>query len=227
MSFTFNPAPKWPLELRNARGLHGALTSLRDKSHDRYPAWSLSPWMLGWGVYVADLTEARAWASHGFNLALWDRPTTICFGPLLRLKAPVPPRRGRSRVRIDAITPIVTRSMGGTNPCTCPTNATLRGALNGELIYRLSPTHRHDAPGEDEWTKWVRSRVQIEIVARHTEPAHTPMGGKYGSIAGWQGYVVVDVNAVALWLLLATERAMGFGGRVAFGFGRIRVTACS
>jgi hypothetical protein len=227
MTMAFDPAPEWPMQLRNARGLHGALTALRGKRHDRFPAWSLSPWRAGWAVYVADFVEARAWASHSLNGTLWDRPTTFSFGALARLRAPVNVKRGRSRVRVDALTPIVTRSMGGANPCTRPTSDTLRGALDGELLYRLSPTHRHNAPNEDAWTKWVRPRVQIEMVERHTEPVHTPLGGKYGDVAGWQGYVVVDVNAVALWLLFATERAMGFGGRVAFGFGRIRVTTCS
>lgn len=227
MTLAFDPAPAWPMELRNARGLHGALTALRGKPHERFPAWSLTPWGAGWGVYVADLAEARAWAGRRLSGTLWDRPTNIRFGPLVRWRAPDTPKRGRSRVRIDSITPTIVRSMGGKNLCTCPTADILRGALSGELLYRLSPTHRHDTPDEDAWTQWVRPRVQLDLVERHTEPVHTPIGGKYGDVAGWQGYMIVDVNAVALWLLQATERATGFGGRVAFGFGRIRVTPCS
>lgn len=224
MTIAFDPQPRWPMQLRNARGLHGALTTLRGGPHERYPAWSLRPWLGGWAVYVADTGEARVWAGNTLNGALWDRPTAFQFGPLVKLRAPAVPKRGGSLVRIDAITPIVTRSMGGLNPCTCPTVDTLRGALSGELLYRLSPTHRDEAPGEDAWTQWVRPRVQVELVERHTEPARTPLGGKFGVVEGWQGHVVLRVNAVAYWLLLATERATGFGGRVAFGFGRIRVT---
>lgn len=221
---SFDPRPHWPVELRNARGLHGAITALRDRGHERFPAWSLFPYQNGWAIYFASTDEARGWAASCVNGALWDRPTTFSFGPLVRLKSPVVPKRGRSLVRVDTITPVVTRSMGGTNPCTCPTTDTITGALAGELLYRLSPSHRDDAPGEDVWSQWVRPRVAVELVERSTEPAHTPMGGKYGSVAGWQGHVVLRVNAVAYWLLLATERATGFGGRVAFGFGRVRVT---
>ena len=226
MTLNFDPLPKWPMELRNGRGLHGALTAIRDVPHGRMPAFSLRPWQSGWAVYFADTDEARRWAGTRVNGSLWDRPTAFAFGPLVRLRNPIVPKRGRSIVRVDAVTPIVTRSMGGTNPCTCPTAATIAGALSGELLYRLSPSHRNDAPGQDVWTQWVRPRVQVELIERHTEPAHTPMGGKFGSIAGWQGHVILSVNAVAYWLLLATERAMGLGGRVAFGFGRIRVTPC-
>jgi hypothetical protein len=226
MTLDFDPPPRWAMELRNARGLHGALTALRDRPHTRYPAWSLVPWQSGWGVYFADLTEARGWAGKNFHGSLWDKPTVFRFGHLLRFKAPVDVKRGRSRVRIDAITPIITRSLGGSNPCTCPNNDTLRGALAGELLYKISPNHRNDAPDGDEWASYVRPQVQIEIIERQTEATYTPLGGKFGTIAGWQGHVVAEVNAVALWLLLATERAMGLGGRVAFGFGRIRVTSC-
>ena len=226
LSVDFDPRPTWPLELRHTRALHGALTTMQDRPHRRYPAWSLRPWLSGWAVYFAALSDAQAWAGKTLNGALWDRPTAFRFGPLVRVRAPESGRRGHSRVRVDIITPIVTRSTGGTNPCTCPTKDTLTGALAGELLYRISPTHSDETPADDVWSAWVKPRVRIEIVERHTEPAHVPLGGKYGSVAGWQGYVILDVNAVALWLLQACERGPGFGGRVAFGFGRIRVTPC-
>jgi hypothetical protein len=212
------------MALRNARGLHGAITHLRDGIHGRWANWALIPYRDGWGVYWSSTEEAAMWAMRTVNGALWDRPTAFRLGPLVRMRAPVGLRRGHQRVRVDALTPIVTRSMGGTNPCTCPTTDTIRGCLSGELLYRLSPSHRKDSPGQDVWTQWVKPRVQVELVERHTEPVHTLMGGKYGRVSGWQGHVVLEVNAVARWLLVACERGIGFGGRTAFGFGRIRIT---
>ena len=55
-----------------------------------------------------------------------------------------------------------------------------------------------------------------------TQPAHVPLGDKYGTVHGWVGHVDLEVNASALWLLRAAE-AVGFGSRTAFGFGRIVV----
>jgi hypothetical protein len=227
MTVTFDPLPHWPAELRNLRGLHGAISALRARDHhDRFPAWSLRPWLNGWAVHFLDDAEAREWAGKSFHGALWDRPTRFSFGPLVRMRAPVVSRRGRSRIRLDVLTPVVLRTDGGAKPCTLPTAEAILGALRGEMLYRLSPSHRDDAPGQDAWTQWVRPRVRLQIAERNTESCHVPMGGKYGVVSGWQGYVILDVNAVAYWLLVAAERTIGLGGRGAFGFGRIRVSPC-
>jgi hypothetical protein len=222
----FEPRPRWPMHLRNARGLHGAITMLRDRPHGRWPAWSLFPCADGWAIYWSENADAERFANAHLNGALWDAPTLFRFGDLFRMRAPTDRKRGRRFVRIDAITPIVTRSVGGTAVCTCPTEDTIRGALTGELLYRLSPMHRGDAPGQDAWTQWTKPRVMLRMVERVTEPAHTDCGGKLGRVSGWQGSVTLETNATARWLLQACERGIGLGGRTAFGFGRIRVTSC-
>jgi len=65
--------------------------------------------------------------------------------------------------------------------------------------------------------------AELRLVERHTEARHVPIGGKYGTVSGWVGYVILDCNAPAYWLLKAAE-TLGLGGRTAFGFGRIKVT---
>jgi hypothetical protein len=145
---------------------------------------------------------------------------------VVRLRSPSIPTRGRRRLRVDAITPIVMTTMARARSHVCPTGEILQSSLAGGLCYRLSPTHRDDSPKEDPWSRWVQPRVCLSLVERHTEPVHVPLGGKFGRVSGWQGHVIVEVNAVAHWLLVACERGIGLGGRTAFGFGRIRVTPC-
>lgn len=227
-SVTFDPRPRWPMQLRNARGLHGAITTLLDRGHGRWPAWALFPCADGWSIYWSRDEDASRFASKRIQGALWDEPTVFGFGPLFRMRVPSGPSLGRRkrRLRIDAITPIVTRSSGGKTPCVRPTDDTIRGSLDGELLYRLSPTHSDASPGQDAWTQWTRPRVMVHIVEHGSEPVYTDCGGPLRQVAGWQGHVIVEANAVAHWLLTLCERGIGLGGRTAYGFGRIRVTPC-
>lgn len=226
MTVRFSPAPRWPMQLRNARGLHGAMTAIHDRPHTRWPAWSIFPYAGGWAIYWVSDDDAVRFAGRTISCALWDRPTDFVFGPMARMRTPAGLQRARRTVRVDALTPIVTRSDGGLRPCTSPTDETILGSLRGELLYRLSPTHRHDAPGEDLWTRWVAPRVALRIVDKDTEPVHIDLAGKLGTASGWHGHIVVEANAVARWLLTVCERGIGLGYRTAFGMGRIRVTAC-
>lgn len=207
------PVPKWPIELRNVRGLHGALTSLLGLQHDgRYPNFAIRPWLSSWSVHW--LADTRL-AGGSFNGALYDRPTEFRFGPAVKLRAPTGIRRGRQRVRLEAITPVVIRTDGGARHCVRPTAESLIGTLAGETLNRISP--------DPAWTAWVRERVKLETIEIKTEPSHVDMGGKYGSVPGWQGHVDLEVNAVSRWLLESAAR-IGLGSRIAFGFGWTRVT---
>lgn len=222
-----HPLPRWPIELRNTPGLHGALTNVLATPHrPRFPNFALIPWQAGWSVYWFHEDGGRLPNQH-FNGALFDVPTVFSLGPPVRFRAPQVVRRGRQRVRLDIITPVIIRAtdrgpLGGRPPCVRPTAANLISAIGAELPHRLMPDP-HRVPESQHWVEYVRDRVRLEIVETHTEPAYVPFGGKYEPVKGFQGHVIVEVNAVARWLLEVAAR-MGLGGRTAFGCGRIRIT---
>lgn len=211
-TITLTPEPRWPVALRNARALHGVLTKLSDRPHDAHlPGWSLFPYADGWAVYWQipegePLVAARA---HRVNVFNGDRMLT--FGPLLRVKAPTVRRRGHQRVRVDAITPVVVRSMGGRVARLTPDAPSIISALTRFYPQRLGL----EIPPE---------HVCVEVLSHETFQEVVPVGGKWGLVRGWVGHCVLEVNAVARWLLECADRGLGLGGRTALGFGRVRVT---
>lgn len=215
MTVAYDPLPTWPIELRNTTGLHGALTMVLGLAHmPRFANFALIPWQSGWSVYWFREDGAR-FAGASIEGALFDRPTRFRFGSAVRFRSPQVPRRGRQRIRIDTVTPVVIRANGGTDPCLRPTASHLRSAIGVEFLRRLAPS--------PEWEKYVSDRLLLETVLVATQPVTVPFGGKFGPVRGWEGHVVLEVNAVARWLLEVAAR-MGFGGRTALGCGRIRIT---
>jgi hypothetical protein len=212
MSIGFDPHPRWPIALRNTRGLHGAITTILSEGHrPRLPLFSLFPIERGWGVHFWCERGTR-FALRRFNAALFDRPTAFSFGPAWRLRAPSIARRGRQRMVIDTITPVVIRADGGAKRCVRPTSIALQDTLAGEWLQRFGLEYLRE-----------RDLVRVECVEVDTEPVHVPIGGKYGVVHGWAGRVVVECNAPARWLLEVGAR-VGIGSRTAFGCGRIRVS---
>lgn len=207
------PPPQWPIEHRNVRALHGMLTAVMQSQHGQWPAFSILPWPrgCGWAVYSRVDEELARVAGQRVRCRLFDREVDATFGPLARMKAPVVTRRSRQRVRVDAITPVIVRSMSGTTIYTAPTAELLRSTLTQEFPGRLGVEI-----GDDD--------LRLELVERDTQPATVLLGGKYGAVRGWTGSIVLDVNAVGRWLIEAAARGPGLGGRVSFGFGRIRVS---
>jgi len=222
------PAPKWPVEHRNVRALHGAITALLDHGHDegepgrgRWPEWALIPWprgTLGWGVYWR--TEAgAALACTTRDGRLYDRACAFRFGPLVRVKAPEIATRGRRRIAIDAVTPVSIQSADRTIERTSPDATSLISALSHGFGRRCGLLE--DVPTSD---------LRIEVVSDETRIETVKLGAyasaKYGHVRGWVGRVVVECNAPAHWLLECAARCVGLGGRTAFGFGRVRVAPC-
>lgn len=213
-----DPLPKWPMEHRNVRGLHGALTALVDNGHPgRFAGFSLVPWprgSLGWGVYWRT-PEGCKLAGGTWEGTLWDRPTRFRFGPLVRMRTPDIRKRGRRRLAIEAITPVVIKSnnshTGRVDYRTTPTADSLRSAISVEFPMRVGVQIERDS-------------VCLELVEHDTQIVRTQLGSKYGTVPGWVGRVVVETNAVGHWLLEAAARGPGLGSRVGFGFGRVRVT---
>ncbi len=216
MTIAISPTPQWPIEHRNVRALHGLMTTLVGLPHQRWPEWALVPWPsgCGWGVYLRQDEVAQRLAGRALDGVLFDRPVTVTTGPLVRVKAPSIARRGRQRVQIDTITPVCIEVAGRTETRAAPTSSALLSALTVNLPERLG------LQGLDPAT------VMLEVVNHETQTASVPVGGKWGDVRGWAGSVVVEVNAVARWLLEATARGPGLGGRTAIGFGRVRVSPC-
>lgn len=214
MTLSVSPTPKWPIEHRNVRALHGMVTAIVGEPHQRWPEWALIPWDAGcgWAVYFRRDEIARRMASRRLDAVLYGRDVSVETGFLARMKAPVVRKRGHQRVVIDAITPVVIQSTNRTVHRLTPTAHSLLSALTIGLPGRLGLVDfEHDA-------------ATIEVIEQSTQHQTVDVGGKHDKITGWVGRVVVDVNAVSRWLLEACARGPGFGGRTAFGFGRIRVS---
>lgn len=215
MTVRYLPIPRWPIELRNSPGLHGALTAAIGVGHlHRVPNFALVPNGSGWGVHWFR-PEGMRLAGKTVNVPLFDRPTELSFGPAWRFRSPSVAKRGRQIVRLDVITPVIVRSAGGAADCVRPHASNIACAIGVEFLRRLAPS--------DEWERYFADRIRVEIVSQDTHPETVQFGGKYGPARGWSGSLVLEVNAVARWLLEAAAR-IGFGGRTAFGCGRIRIT---
>lgn len=213
LDVAFAPMPKWPITIRNMRGVHGAvsallgdLAGLRHRKHSStfavriHEANALR--VVVWDERARDLLEAR----HVGRL--WDRPTEFYVRDLVEIDAPkVSLRRGRIPVRVTAITPVTMNKDNHSKPEVRPTKDSFVRALTGTFQERVGMS----VPG-----------VMAEVIDVRTEPVHVNLGGKYGPVPGWVGEVDLHVNAPALWLLRCAE-SVGLGARVGFGFGRISV----
>lgn len=195
------------------RTLHGALSRALGAAHgermgsQRVPDWSLVPWPaspIGWAVYWR--TDAGcALANRAAQVRLFDRDVTLRFGPLARVKAPSVPPHGRRLLHIEALTPVC-----GVEP----TSKELFAALARGFPKRLGLSRFDD------------TRIVIERISDETRVVVRDLGlhGERHRVVGWTGSVVVATNAVGHWFLEAAARGPGLGGRVAFGFGAVRVT---
>lgn len=201
---------KWALEHRNVRGLHGVLTGLTGEHHDTLPRFALVPWSrgLGWGVYLCEDGLLNQLAGTRHCVRLYEQQIEVRFGGKVRIKAPVVEKRGRRRLRIDTITPAVVR-----NANVSPGNASAPVLLN--TLCAWLPRRVGVAIGDDD--------ARLIVIESDTRVEHVDLGGKFGRVSGWVGSVVVECNAVAHWLLRVAE-IVGFGGRCAYGFGRIKVS---
>lgn len=220
-SIEITPRLRWPLEHRNLRLLHGALSHLAGIPHDRAcPAFALVPVDRGCGWYVhwwhEEIAARLAGRAHAARIARQD--VQIRLGPVVWVRAPETPRRGRRLVRIDTVTPVVISRGGDQSRYTAPTTDRLVSTLTNNAGQRYGLATRLGLTPQDT------EDVRIELVERATEPATVRIGGHVGTVRGWSGTVVVETNASARWLLQCAERGLGLGARTAFGFGRIRLS---
>ncbi len=213
-SLRITPAPKWPIELRNTRALHGLATVLiGEEHHPNQPGFVLIPSNAsssGWGVYVPSAEAALRLAGRQHAGVLFDREVLVSCGPMHRIKAPKVTTRGRRRLRIDYVTPACIRSSASRAVHVSPSGANLCATMADWLPRRLGVEI-----GDDD--------MRLRVVERCTQPETVPMLGKYGTVRGFVGHMIVETNAVGEWLFRCAE-TIGLGGRCAFGFGRIKVS---
>lgn len=214
LDISVDPLPKWPLQMRNMRGIHGAITGLLANTiglrhGHRLPTFATRLHDTGKLRVIVWDEQAAGLCDGVYNGVLWDRPTAFRIEDAVEVAAPKVTKRGRQRVRLTALTPVVISQDGHSKPCPRPSKDTIHHSLAGSFLDRFGLAR-------------IRDEVRCEVAAIRTEPAHLNLGGKYRSVTGWSGEVDLEVNASGLWLLLAAEK-VGFGSRTAFGFGQIHV----
>jgi len=212
-----DPEPRWPVDHRNTRAIHGLVTAMLGEPHQRWPGWALLPHRRGcqWAVFVRNEAAAEElYRRRVVEAELFRRPVQVRFGCRWRAKYPVVRKRGHRKLRVDAITPVVIQSTARATPRVEPTKTSLLSTLSLELPQRL---------GLEDFD---RESLVLSVVSHESRKEVVQLGAKYGAVPGWVGHVVIDTNAVGEFLLRCAANGPGLGGRTAFGFGRIVVTAC-
>ena len=215
VELSVSPRPKWRVELRNTRALHGMVSTLVGAHRPRWPRFALVPWHceLDWGVYLWEDDTAARLAKTTHAGKLYGRDVEIKIGALRKVRSPQVAKRGRQRLRIDAITPVVIVNTGRKQAHMYGTAKGILNSISAELMQRLGVIDPHP------------EHLRVEKVYADTHPCRTRLGGKYGTVVGWTGHIIVECNAPAAWLLKCAG-LVGLGSRTAFGFGRVRVTDC-
>lgn len=194
-----------------ARLVHGLVSRLVGVDHAQVARWALAmptgAHGSGWGVVLFRRDDAERLAGRAERVRVGSREHDLHTGPVIRLRAPAAPSRGKHRVTVDAMTPVSHLVDGRTRPIYAPTVQTITGAL-GDVAQRLGVSV---------------GRIHVAAVECATVPDRVTLGGHMGSVPGWVGRITVVCNAPAAWLL-ACARHTGLGGRVAFGMGRVRVS---
>lgn len=211
MSLTLDPFQGPSRERVTA--LHGAVTAARGLSHDTsVPDFAIFPSRAGsgWSLYMRDERDVSRMAGSVHAVRVGRARTSLVLG-IPRRVTTIPHAPGLHRMRIHAITPVVTRCDGGKRTRTKPTGEALTSTLALTTAPRIGA--------------WVRKPdAYVTVIADHTTPQqeHLP---KLGYVKGWVGTVEVECTHVAADLLMAAQE-ISLGGRVAFGFGRIVVEPC-
>lgn len=199
------------VEHRHVVALHGLVTSILDHGHGQEPDFSLVPYpsRSGWAVYTPHEEDLAKLASLDRPGRIYETPVVIRTSQPWRLRAPDVAKRGRRRLAISTITPVVIRSMASKVARDRPTGESIAHSLSQTLARRLG----------------LSCAPPVDVVTDETASETTWLTGKLKAIVGWHGRVVVETSAEGEWLIRCAALGMGLGGRTAYGFGRIRAEA--
>lgn len=192
------------------RHLHAMVTGLLGRPHHPWlPAWALVPLSpSGWGVMFYDPADADRLrgTTHSARVGGWRGEVTL--GPAVtRPRTPAPLAPGRYVVTLDAMTAVHHAVMGRARAVTQPTvDTTISAASLALEVAGVTPA----------------GRMHVEAVEAQTLPECVPLGGHSGVVVGWVGRLAITCNAPAAWALQIAAR-VGFGGKCAYGLGRVRV----
>lgn len=194
----------------HARHLHGMISRVVGEGHTQTARWALAPLSRsdggGWAVLFFREADAARLAGTAHPVTFGARPATLSLGPLWRLRTPTPPPAGPCTVTVDAITPVVHAIEGRTRPVTQPTTRTVLAAA-ADVLQRCG---------------LQTGPLHVASVEPETQPQPHDLGGHVGQVTGWVGRLRVVCNAPVAWALMLA-RTVGFGGRVAFGLGRVHI----
>lgn len=204
--------------------MHGVMVALTRTPHAQRPpfaAWP-DPRHRCWRLLLPPGDALQQLAERRLHVPVGSRTREVDVGPAHVLVAPCPRGVGPHRVALVAETPVLIRSVDAgrktrhTSPRPTPTGlasalaVTLAGRLGlGTFDARTIPlTLRADATSAADVNLRSRDRT---------------LGGT-GHFCGWTGRVELETSAMGAWLFECAA-ALGVGGRVAYGFGRVRVHA--
>lgn len=201
-----------PVLLRDAVGLHGALTKLCGVPHQPpLPTFSLipgDPWCVRW---LREPGDVLGRVHDGYRVG--DREVSIYLS--LPLIDPLPRRwrRGRNRVQIDTVTPLIL-------PAT-------RRTGHGPALHHRELTTATLFAALDGFARRVCGEPQpIAVEVAGSEGAiweERSLPGHWGKATLVTGRWTVEANYPAARLLEAAS-VVGLGARVALGYGRVVIT---
>ena len=199
---------------------HGVLTALTHTPHERVPVFAAWPEGRRWWLLTRRTDVLRELPERRLIVPVGTERREVSVGTARWLVAPPPRPRGRYRVRVETDTPVLIRSRTVTGSrhkltTTSPTATALASTLGETLAPRLG----HAAI-------W-RTLIPVEGIDHATEPVtiQLPRGCRIGGddrLRGWAGWIEVETSGLGAGLLECAA-ALGLGGRVAYGFGRVRV----
>jgi hypothetical protein len=226
----FQPAPHRPIPHGHVTSIHGIVSRALGLDHSRTHAdfvLAQAPVPSGWCVYLVDADAARRLSCAPMpGLHLEGRPWGVCFGPGVAIpRRPAPVAPGRYLVEVTTLSPVCIRrsSDGRTLVRITPTASSLRASLTWlEFLRRCGLAGRTLPP----WCADAEVALLDQDTRRQSVETdghwNAGDGSGHGHVVGWTGSVWLEVSAVALWLLRHAE-TVGLGGRVAAGFGQVRV----
>jgi len=212
-SIDLQPPPRWRVVLRNTRALHGVLTQVWGRPHDRRePNFLLMPWKGGCGWAAQWLVEGAESLPSRLDVNVFNGERRLLLGPPIRLKLPPLPVEDEYVLALETMTPVLIRHGGVTRTEVEASN--IVSALCMSSVIERAIGGRADA-----------SRIQLSIVHQDTRPSKVHVGGGWGGcgiVVGWEGVLVMRANGYAK-RLLDLAALVGIGGRGSLGFGRVRV----